>query len=485
MDRFVRGGAGGHTIARWSDWKDNMMGNWREWEGRSVDGKFVLGNYLGGSEGSAVFRTRVGNGAVGAKEPAEAAIKLVALSGAEAESQLRRWKSVGELSHPNLIRIVAMGHSTVEGRELVYVVEEFAEENLAQIIPDRALTAEEVGGMLGPVLAALEYVHGKGMAHGRIKPSNILAAGDLVKLSSDCLRELGGVPRAVSPYDAPEMGATGVSAASDVWALGMTLVEVLTQHAPAWDAARMKPPEVGASVPEPFRGIAQWCLQVDPGKRCVVREIRERLEGKQVRAATPEVTRVETVKPVQRKKAKWVYVLVAVVVAGLIYLVARPRPTGEPNEGQKPTASAIENAPASPSSEGKPAPGQPARGAGTAQSAKETTQDAPETGAHRPSEGRSAQDEIVERVMPKVSPSAQRTINGKIKVRVRVKVNAAGNVVQATLKEAGPSKYFAREAVDAARRWKFAQATGEETREWTLLFVFSRGRTEVSPSRVK
>jgi len=332
------------------------------------------------------------------------------------------------------------------------------------------------------VLAALEYVHGKGVAHGRIKPSNILAAGDQVKLSSDSLRELGGVPRAVSPYDAPEMGATGVSAASDVWALGMALVEVLTQHAPAWDAARMRPPEVGAGVPEPFRGIAQCCLQVDPGKRCVVREIRERLEGKQVRAATPEARRVENVDAVQGKKAKWVYVLLAVVVAAMIYLVVRPRPTGEPNEGQKPAASAIQNAPASQSSEGKPVPGQPARGAEMAQSAKETTQDESEAGAHRRGEGRSAQGEIVERVMPKISPSAQRTITGKIKVRVRVKVDAAGNVGQATVKEAGPSKYFARIALEAARRWRFAPAQ-DESREWTLLFVFSRGRTETAVSR--
>lgn len=460
----------------------NVIGNWREWEGQTVDGKFVLGNYLGGSEESAVFRTRMGGGAAGANDGADAAIKLVALSGADAVSELRRWKVVRELSHPNLVRILAIGSFAAQGRELVYVVEEFAEENLAQIIPERALTGEEVRGMLGPVLAALQYVHGKGMGHGRIKPSNILATGDQIKLSSDSLRELGGVPRTASPYDAPEMGGMGVSAASDVWSLGMTLKEVLTQQAPAWDAARMTPPEVGDRVPEPFRGIVRCCLQVDPGKRCLVGEIRERLEGKQVGAAA-EVRQGEKVEAVQRKKAKWLYVLMAVVAAALVYLVARPRPAGEPNDGRKGSASAVQKAPASPSNESKPAAGQPAGGAETAQSAKETTQTEAGLGAHRRGEGRSGQDEIVGRVMPKVSPSAQRTITGKIKVRVRVKVDAAGNVVQATLKEAGPSKYFAREAVDAARRWKFAPASGEDTREWTLLFVFSRARTEVVPSR--
>ena len=34
-----------------------MTYSWKDWEGRTVDGKFVLANYLGGSESAAVFRT--------------------------------------------------------------------------------------------------------------------------------------------------------------------------------------------------------------------------------------------------------------------------------------------------------------------------------------------------------------------------------------------------------------------------------------------
>ena len=106
--------------------------------------------------------------------------------------------------------------------------------------------------MLAPVLAALEFVHGHGLVHGAIRPSNILAAGDQVKLSSDSLRPGGEIPRTISLYDAPEVLTEGISPASDVWSLGMTLMEVLTQHVPAWDPARMSPPEIGAAVPEPF-----------------------------------------------------------------------------------------------------------------------------------------------------------------------------------------------------------------------------------------
>ena len=85
--------------------------------------------------------------------------------------------------------------------------------------------------------------------------------------------------------------------------------------------------------------------------------------------------------------------------------------------------------------------------------------------------------------MPQVSPSARRTISGKIKVRVRVVVDSAGKVTEARLKDAGPSRYFARVALEAARRWKFAAAPDSNRRAWTLLFAFTRARTEASASR--
>jgi TonB family protein len=507
-----------------------MMNSWKEWEGRTVDGKFLLGNYLGGSEGSAVFRTRVGNGRAPNEGVAEdAAIKLIALDGAEAESQLRQWKTASELSHPNLIRILTVGRAAVEdwedGRELVYAVEEVAEENLAQILPERALTAEEARGMLGPVLAALEFVHGKGLVHGRIRPSNILAAGDQVKLSSDSLRRAGEVPRTeisrteisrtTSAYDAPEVPAAGISPASDVWSLGITLVEVLTQRVPVWDPARMSAPDVGGSVPEPFRGIAQGCLQVDPAKRCGLREIATRLEGRlaaKPAAPAPSAAPVESIAVAQKKTAKGPYLLVlAAALVVVIFLIVRPWPSSVPGEVQTAPAlpqtsssqtissqtghpAPVEPPPAqSPSIAVQPAPAQTTSAAGTPpaqEQAKPPALGAAGAGTNVAAEPGGdqktvAKDEIVQRAMPQVSPGAQRTIHGKIKVRVTVEVDAAGNVTEARLKESGSSSYFARAALEAARRWKFAPAHDENLRDWTLFFAFTRGRTEMSADRAR
>jgi TonB family protein len=483
-----------------------MSQNWREWEGRTVDGKFVLGSYLGGSDGSGVFRTqlRAVNSAAGEGE--DAAIKLVPISGAEADSQLRRWQAARELSHPNLIRILATGRATVEGKEIVYVVEEFAEENLAQILPERALTADEVRVMFGSVIGALDYVHGKGMAHGRMKPSNIMAARDQVKVSSDDLCRTAEIPLTTSLYDAPE-AAEGVSSASDVWSLGMTLAEILTQRMPVWDPARMNPPQVSSDIPEPFRGIAKCCLELDPAKRCSLAEIRQRLEGRPasgvvamkgapVAVASTKAVPAKGVRVVgttgdRPRGAKWRYVLAVVaLIAVVVILILRPRSLNGPGSGRDTPQASSTVSPQTTAVQAKAGDSQPAGGQTRAPSESFPGQDATKPG-QSPAPGdagpvgevkTAGTDEVVERVMPKVSPSAQRTITGKIKVRVRVKTDADGNVTQATLKEAGPSKYFARIALEAAKRWKFSPG---EDGGGIITFVFTKSRTDasMSPSR--
>src|SRR5229473_2889535 len=199
-----------------------MSEAWKRWEGRTVDGRFPLQRYLGGSGHSAVFLT-VTQPRGGDSE--KAAIKLIPASAVDANHRFLRWKAASELTHPNLIRIFEAGRGELDGTELLYVVMEYAEENLSQILPERALTAEEARAMLPPILRALQCVHDKGFVHGHIQPSNVLAVGDQVKLSSDAL----SVPDAgrrgagtVGDYDPPEAATGAISTPADVWQLGMT-----------------------------------------------------------------------------------------------------------------------------------------------------------------------------------------------------------------------------------------------------------------------
>ena len=58
--------------------------------------------------------------------------------------------------------------------------------------------------MLAPAVAALAYHHAQGMAPGRVKASNVLSAGDVLKISGDAPRRIGERPppqSTPSPYD--------------------------------------------------------------------------------------------------------------------------------------------------------------------------------------------------------------------------------------------------------------------------------------------
>jgi TonB family protein len=412
----------------------------------------------------------------------KAAIKLIPAGAVDANHQFLRWKAASELTHPNLIRIFEAGRCELDRTELLYVVMEYAEENLSQILPERALTAGEARGMLAPILRALQFVHDKGFVHGHILPSNILAVADQVKLSSDTLSMAGersGGARATSAYDSPEAATGTISTAGDVWQLGMTLIVVLTQRLPVWDRARTSAPGVPAAVPEPFREIAGHCLQVDARQRWTVGEIVHRVEGvqrgserlepappvpplAQSDAQTKKMASATAFADQRKASAKWPYWLgLAAVVVVIFFLIARPKTSSPPADEQSTQA-------------------ERSAAAGGSQPAQ-TSQGQTNTGTTSSDN----QNGIVQQVMPQVSPSARRTIQGKIKVRIRVLADAAGNVSSAALESAGPSKYFSRISMEAAREWKFVPAEQSRSREWKLQFAFTRARTEASAVRVK
>jgi hypothetical protein len=84
---------------------------------------------------------------------------------------------------------------------------------------------------------------------------------------------------------------------------------------------------------------------------------------------------------------------------------------------------------------------------------------------------------VLHQEIPDISRTARESIRGIIQIAVRVTVDRPGNVVAATLDNRASSKYFARAATDAAKKWKFAQATDQATHVWLLNFEFTRKGT--------
>lgn len=236
--------------------------NWSVWEGQVANGLYPLRRFLGGTEHSGVFLTEYR-----APNLVEAAIKFVPTDRQRAVTQLSQWRAAKKLSHPHLLRLFDLGGFQFEGRAFLFVVMEHAEQTLAQLLPKRALAAEEAQELLPPTLDALTFLHRHGLVHGQVKPSNVLVVNDQVRLASDTIRWAGHASSGLlgtSLYDAPESNDGAISPAGDIWSLGVTLVEALTQHTPSWeDGGR----ETLANLPEAFLETVQRCLTREPADR--------------------------------------------------------------------------------------------------------------------------------------------------------------------------------------------------------------------------
>jgi len=498
-----------------------MSHAWKQWEGQVANGEFPLLRYLGGSEHSAVFLTEFHEG----ERLLKAVIKLIPAPQENGEFQLSRWRLAAELSHPHLISLFGRGRCEVGGKQLLYLVMESAEENLAQVLPSRALTPAEAREMLDSVLDVLAYLHSKGFVHGHIKPINIMANGDQLKVSSDGLCRAGeslehpGGPDAYgAPENAPEAiaGSKAMSPASDVWSLGMTLVETLTQSLPAARTAKQQELLVPPTLPEPFLDIARHCLVRDPQERWTVVQIAARLQERtpapQVRAPMlqsraparpPQPTATRLSRPLAKRHGYGIPVTAGVVLV-LVAIVAWPRLSHRHSEAPSAPAVALEQPPV------PPVPKQVTQ-AQLERPTKASTPDVieeeqdseaptplptsvhPETAREEPTNrvaklpaGAVIRGEVAQQVLPDVLESARNTIRGTVKVTVNVDVDRSGNVEDAQLESSGPSKYFARAALQAAQHWKFKPPNiggGGVLSSWNLRFKFTRDGTTVIPTQ--
>ncbi len=460
--------------------------DWKKWEGRTIKEEFPLLRLLGGAERHAIFLVEKSAGG----QP-QTAIRITDAGAPGAGEDLQSWETASKLTHPNLLRIFEAGRCGINGKDFVYVWTEYGEEDLSQILPGRPLRPTEVRQILEAVLPALSYLHGKGLVHGSVKPSNIFAVRDTVKLSSDTVRP-ADKPMATdqkTAYDAPE-AQQGVAPAADIWSLGATLAEALTQRPP--DSRSHGASALPDGIPQPLREIIENCLQVDPSRRWTAAQIGTRLKAgpdETIRtAAAPLPAEQKTPAsvpsaPAGRQFTKWIYIVaVALALIISVILFGRRQPSQESSETQ-PSQTQSESLSPPP----KPSANRPVHAGSESNSETSSPESVSSTG--RSNDGmltKDSRDDVLQRVAPRVSPSARRTITGMIRVRLRLNVDAKGNVTEASLQSAGPSKYFARVADEAAREWKFkpAMVNGQAVpSKWNLNFGFSRRSTEASAER--
>ncbi|RMI28662.1 serine/threonine-protein kinase [Nocardia stercoris] len=140
------------------------------------------------------------------------------------------------LAHPSIVKIHNfVEHPNPDGTPVGYIVMEYVGGRSLRTLldehprPERMPLPEAIAYVL-EILPALEYLHGQDLAYNDLKPDNIMATEDRVELI-----DLGAVAGfdsygnlyGTKGFQAPEIGRTGPTAATDLYTVGRTLA-VLT-----------------------------------------------------------------------------------------------------------------------------------------------------------------------------------------------------------------------------------------------------------------
>jgi TonB family protein len=470
-----------------------MSEDWTKWQGHVINGMFPLGRYLGCSNHSGVFLT-----VSAARHPSEVAIKLVPTNRTLAELLLPRWNRAGGLVHPHVLRLWQWGGCQLDGLPYLYAVMEYADQTLAQVLSHRALAEGEVREMmLPPTLEALAFLHGQGLVQGQLKPANILVVGDQLTLASDTIRPVrDGTICAGTPtvYDPPESRNGSRSTAGDIWALGVSLVEALTRRRPSGLGGPGEGIVLPAEFPPAFRDIVTRCLSYRPQERPSATDLIAWAGGRS--AASPPTAIIESAAVVPadartpdpapartepppvapnparperpmaqsaKTRALLAMTLGAVTILALSWTGVRMlgmHRTPAPLPIQTPGGSL-------PQTPGDAAP------AAAGLRAHASAASMPKPDGSDVASSTATQHEVI----PEVPWSARQTIRGHIRVWVRVIVDQGGAVLAAAADRAGPSEYFERLAIEAARKWTFPPIEAPSRRVIQVRFDFSRDGT--------
>jgi len=221
----------------------------------------------------------IGRGAIGAvylgRDPVigrEVAIKTLPLDQefASAEAKARLFADVraaGALSHPNIVTLYDAG----EAQGVAYIAMELLKGGTlaAHVAPGQLLPTEEAAEIVARAAEALGYAHREGVVHYDVRPENIMVQAEtgLVKITDFGIARLtaksrAGAAPAASPYLSPEQrsGET-VDGRSDLYALGVTLGQVLSGKLPN------EMSDIRAEVPAGLGAVVARAVAADPAER--------------------------------------------------------------------------------------------------------------------------------------------------------------------------------------------------------------------------
>jgi serine/threonine protein kinase len=275
--------------------------------GSTVGGRYVLGSVLGRGGMAEVWDAQ---DTVLQRRVAVKLFRGDPESAAEEQRREAEIRLVAALSHPNLVTVFDAGTDFgCPGAPCTFLVMELVEgTTLSRLLPLGALSPTDVADLGAQMASALAYVHARGVVHRDLKPANILLASTPRELANGVtaigvtakLTDFGiarildgarvtltGTTVGTANYLSPEQASgADVSPASDVYSLGLVLLECLSGKAAfpghgveAAVARLQRAPAIPDDIDPAWQGLLATMTARDPAIRPSAATVANRLRA--------------------------------------------------------------------------------------------------------------------------------------------------------------------------------------------------------------
>ncbi|MBR6706084.1 MAG: Stk1 family PASTA domain-containing Ser/Thr kinase [Clostridia bacterium] len=322
--------------------------------GLKLDDRYELKEQIGHGGMALVYR------AVDHRTGHDVAVKILKPEFARDQEFLERfdWEAAAasKMTHHNIVNLLDVGQVD----SIRYLVMEYVRgKTLKQVIEEKAPLPYDIAGQIAiRILSALQHAHNNGIIHRDIKPQNILVHSEghikvadfgIARIEGDATQNKNDSVMGSVYYFSPEQ-ASGqtVTAASDIYSVGVVLYEMLTGTVPfdgdtpvavALQHVSVEPRPVTdlvPGIPASMERIVRKAMEKKPEKRYqsameMAQDLHRALHDPQrdwsVTTQTdvpiPLISQVENTHPNngRRDRTKWMYRGISALLAVMMALV--------------------------------------------------------------------------------------------------------------------------------------------------------------------